>query len=82
MPIKSFSSSLQGSEQTHDKIDPRILKRSMVASIRMAGASTRSTLRDLGQRAVEKVARAVNPRIVNGRWTEYPNPASQKAFLD
>jgi len=31
---------------------------------------------------VEKIVRAANPQIVDGRWTEYPSPPSQKAFLD
>ena len=29
-----------------------------------------------------KIVRAANPRIVDGHWAEYPNPPSQKAFLD
>jgi hypothetical protein len=82
-PLKSTSSSQQGSEQTHDEIDPRILQE-------IDGCVYRNT-RGFYEKyfegrswsaAVEKMVRAADPQIVDGRWTEYPNPPSQKAFLD
>lgn len=82
-PLKSTSSSQQGSEQTHDEIDPRILQE-------INGCVYQNT-RGFYEKyfegrswsaAVEKMVRAADPQIVDGRWTEYPNPPSQKAFLD
>ena len=82
-PLKSTSSSHQGSEQTHDEIDPRILQE-------INGCVYQNT-RGFYEKyfegrswssAVEKMVRAADPQIVDGRWTEYPNPPSQKAFLD
>ena len=82
-PLKSTSSSQQGSGKTHDEIDPRILQE-------IDGCVYQNT-RDFYKKyfegvpwsvTVEKIVDAINPQIVNGRWTEYPNPPSQEAFLE
>lgn len=82
-PLKSTSSSQQGSEQTHDEINPRILQEINGCFYKdtkgfyekyFEGRSWSPT--------VEKIASAANPRIIDGRWKDYPNPPSQKAFLD
>jgi hypothetical protein len=82
-PLKSTSSSQQGNEQFHDDIDPRILEEVNGCVYNdtkgfyekyFKGKSWSST--------AEQIVRDVNPQIIKGRWTDYPNPPSQDAFLE
>jgi hypothetical protein len=80
-PLKSTSSQ-QGSEQTHDEIDPRILQEiNGCVYQNTRGFYEKYYEQRSWSAAVEKLVLTVDPRIVDGRWTEYPNPPSQKAFL-
>ncbi|KAI9780023.1 MAG: hypothetical protein M1816_003194 [Peltula sp. TS41687] len=82
-PLRSTSSSQQGSEQTHDEIDLRILQEINGCVYQntnnfnekyFEGKSWSKTIKD--------ILHTVSPRIVDGSWTEYPSPPSQKAFLE
>ena len=82
-PLKSTSSSQQGSEQTHEEIDPRILQEINGCIYRdTKGFYERYFEGRSWSPTVEKIVRAAKPQIVDGRWTEYPSLPSQKAFLD
>jgi hypothetical protein len=82
-PLKSTSSSQQGDEQIHDEIDPRILQENNGWVYQNTRGFYEKYLEGrTWSTVVEKIVRAVNPRIVDGRWTEYQNPPSQKAFLE
>jgi Fungal protein kinase len=81
-PLRSTSSSQQGSEQTHDEIDDRILQEidGCVYS------NTRGFYKKYFEErswssAVEQIARDANPQIINNRWTDYPEVPSQAAFM-
>lgn len=82
-PLKSTSSSYQGSEQTHKEIDPRILQEIDGCVYQNIKGFYKKYFEEKSWSAtVEKIVRAADPQIMDGRWTEYPNPPSQKAFLD
>ena len=82
-PLKSTTSSQQGSEQTHDEIDPRILQEiNGCVYQNTRGFYEKYFERRSWSTTVEKIVRDVSPRIADGHWTKYPDPPSQKAFLD
>ena len=82
-PLKSTSSSQQGSEQTHDEIDPRILQEINGCVYQNTKGFYEKYFEGRSwSPTVEKIVRAAKPQVVDGRWTEYPNPPSQTAFLD
>ena len=82
-PLKSTSSSQQGNEQTHDEIDPRILQEINGCIYKDTKGFYEKYFEGRSwSLAVEKIIRAANPRIMDGRWTDYPDPPSQKAFLE
>lgn len=81
-PLKSTSSSQQGSEQTHDEIDPRILQEINGCIYKdTKGFYEKYFEGKSWLPAVEEIILSVNPRVVDGRWAEYPSPPSQEAFL-
>jgi hypothetical protein len=81
--LKSTSSSQQGSEQIHDEIDPRILQEiNGCVYQNTKGFYEKSFERRSWSPTVETIVCAAKPQRVNSLWTEYPNPPSQKAFLD
>jgi hypothetical protein len=80
-PLKSTSSSQQGSEQVHDEIDPRILQEINSCVYQNARGFYEKYFEGRSwSPTVEKIVRAAKPQIVDGRWSEYPNPPSQTAF--
>jgi hypothetical protein len=82
-PLRSTSSSQQGNEQTHDEIDSRILQEiNGCVYNNTKGFFEKYFEGRSWSPAVEMIIRAANPRIMDGRWTDYPNPPSQKAFLE
>jgi hypothetical protein len=81
-PLKSTSSSQQGNEQTHDEIDPRILQEINGCIYKDTKGFCEKYFEGRSwSLAVEKIIRAANPRIIDGRWTDYPDPPSQKALF-
>ncbi|KAI9775541.1 MAG: hypothetical protein M1816_005896 [Peltula sp. TS41687] len=82
-PLRSTSSSQQGSEQTHDEIDPRILQEINGCVYQNTNGFNEKYFEGKPwSKTVKDILHTVSPRIVDGRWTEYPNPPSQKAFLE
>jgi hypothetical protein len=81
-PLKSTSGSQQGSEQFHDDIDPRILEEvnGCVYDDTKGFYEKYFELKSWSSTA-EQIVRDASPQIIEGRWTDYPNPPSQDAFL-
>ena len=82
-PLKSTSSSQHGKEQIHKKLDERILQEVNGCVYNdtkgfykkyFEGKSWSST--------AEQIIRDANLQTIDGRWTDYPNPPSQSAFLE
>src|SRR2546423_10975152 len=82
-PYKSTSSSQQGSEQTHDEVDPRILQE-INGSIFMGaeGFYQKYFEGKSWSPKVEEIVRGVKPKIKDGHWTEYPKPPTETKFLE
>jgi hypothetical protein len=81
-PLKSTSSPQQGNEQTHHEIDPRISQEINGCIYKdtkgfyekyFEGRSWSPT--------VEKIIRAANPRIMDGRWTDYPKSTISESLF-
>ena len=77
------SSSHQGSNQTHDEVDPRILQ-DVNGSIFMGaeGFYQKYFEGKSWSPKVEEIVRGVKPKIKNGHWTEYPKPPNETNFLE
>jgi len=82
-PFKSTSSSQRADEQTHDDLDERILQE-------INGRVYKDTEGFEGKcfegkpwsKEAQQIVDEMNPRVVGGRWTGYPERPSQDAFLD
>ena len=81
-PLRSNSSSQQGSEQTHRDIDQRILQEIDGRAYNdTKGFYEKYFEGKPWSSTADQIVRAADPQIVNGLWTDYPNPPSQGAFL-
>src|SRR4051812_27935901 len=82
-PLKSTTSSLQGSEQIHDVLDQCLVQE-------IDGCVYEDTKGFYGKyfegktwsEDAEQIARDANPQIIDGKWSDYPNDTSQGAFLE
>lgn len=82
-PLRATSSSQQGSEQTHDEIDSRILQEINGCVYTDTKGFYEKYFEDTPwAQTVDKIIRAAEPRIADGQWIDYPNPPTQKAFLE
>ncbi|KAI9770965.1 MAG: hypothetical protein M1840_002669 [Geoglossum simile] len=82
-PLKSTSSSQQGGEQFHDDIDPRILEEVNGCVYHdTKGFYEKYFEGKSWSSAAVQIVRDAKPQIIEGRWTDYPNPPSQDALLD
>ncbi|KAI9776690.1 MAG: hypothetical protein M1839_009417 [Geoglossum umbratile] len=82
-PIKSTSSSQQGGEQFHSDIDPRILGEVNGCVYNdTKGFYEKYFEKKSWSSTAEQIVRDAKPQIIEGRWTDYPNPPSQDAFLE
>ncbi|KUI68648.1 hypothetical protein VM1G_03803 [Cytospora mali] len=81
-PIKSTSSSQRGSEQTHDDLDLRILQEINGCVYRDTEGFYEKHFEGKEWSAEsDKIAERADPQIIEGRWTSYPEPPVQDAFL-
>ena len=82
-PLRSTSSSQQGKEQVHNEIDHRILEEINGCVYNdTKGFYEKYFQGKSWSPTVENIVHAANPWIVDGHWTDYPNPPTQNAFLD
>lgn len=82
-PCKSTACSQQGSEQTHAETDERILQEIELCTYeKTIGFYEKYVENKSWSSIVARFAQEVNPQIVNGRWTDYPYPPTQTAFLE
>ncbi len=81
-PLKSTTSSQQGSEQTHAEIDYRILQEVDLCLYENTKGFYEKYFEGRPWTAtVARFAQNANPQICNGRWTDYPYPPTQAAFF-
>ena len=82
-PFKVNTSSQQGSSQIHDDLDPRIAQEINGCIYKNTeGFYEKYFEGKPWSPKVDKIVQTANPKIKKGRWPEYPNPPTQKAFLD
>lgn len=82
-PFKSTSSSQRGNEQIHDYIDERIMQEiNGCLYTDTKGFYEKYFEGKEWSAEAERIAQRVNPQVVNGRWTEYPQVPTQDAFLN
>ena len=90
-PIKPPSTRRSNPLPPPNKVMNRLMTRSIHASSKRSMAASTKDTNGFYKKyfegrswspAAEKIIRATNPRIMDGRWTDYPNPPSQKAFLE
>lgn len=82
-PCKSNTSSQRGSEQTHADIDERILQEvSLCLYENTKGFYEKYFEGKSWSSSVTRFAQELNPQVLEGRWTEYPHPPTQIAFLE
>ena len=81
-PFKSTSSQ-RANEQTYDDIDLRILQEINGCVYKDTEGFYKNYFegKEWSGKSYQ-IAERANPQVVNGRWTEYPQPPSQDAFLD
>lgn len=81
-PLKSTTSSQQGSEQTHAEIDYRILQEVDLCLYENTEGFYEKYYEGRPWTAtVARFAQNANPQICNGCWTDYPYPPTQAAFF-
>ncbi|KAL9121789.1 MAG: hypothetical protein Q9187_001654 [Circinaria calcarea] len=81
-PVRHSSSSLQGNEQLRDKVEARVLEEIKDCTYRdVDGFFTKYFEGKHWTERTEQVYDAVKVRYVDGKWTDFPNPAVQDAVL-
>lgn len=78
-PVKSTSASQQGSEQTHEEVDLQEINGCVFRGTK--GFYEKYFEGKSWSPKVEEILRGVKLKIKDGRWTQYPNPPTQEAFL-
>ncbi|KAJ8113967.1 hypothetical protein ONZ43_g5016 [Nemania bipapillata] len=82
-PFKSTSSSQRADEPTHDDLDERILQEINGCVYKdTEGFYEKYFEGKPWSKEAQRIVDEMNPRVVGGRWTEYPERPSQGAFLD
>jgi hypothetical protein len=80
-PFKVNSSSQQGSEQTHDDLDPRIIQEINGCFYKNTEGFFEKYFEEKAwSPKVDKIVQTANPKIKKGRWPQCLNPPSQKAL--
>ena len=82
-PLKSTSSSQRANEQTHNDIDERILQEINGCVYNDTGGLYQKYFEGKSWSAeAGRIVQTADPQVVNGRWSDYPQPPTQTAFLD
>ena len=82
-PCKSNTSSQRGNEQTHADMDERILQEVNLCFYESTKGFYEKYFEGKSwSSSVARFAQKVNPQVLDGRWTGYPHPPTQTAFLE